>query len=89
MDERASGDPRDSTTRLVRNVLAVLVSGALMALVGFPVMIYEYDSGPAALGGTLALVAGLAVAVGVTFRLLGRLEDVAAHLVSAWRGLRE
>ncbi|MEF8979293.1 MAG: hypothetical protein V5A39_10550 [Haloarculaceae archaeon] len=86
MDNRGS---RDGATRLVRNGLAVLVSSALMVLVGFPVMTYEYDSGLAALGGTLALVAGLAVAVGVTFALLDSLERVATSLVSTWRNLRE
>lgn len=89
MSERRPGASRDRATRLVRNGLAVLVSSALMVLVGFPVMVYEYESGLAALGGTVALVVGLAVAVGVTFALLDRLERVAAHLVNAWRGLSE
>ena len=84
-----TGASRDGATRLVRNALAVVVSSALMVLVGFPVMTYEYDSGLAALGGTVALIGGLAVAIGVTFALLDRLERVAAHLVSAWRNLSE
>lgn len=77
--------PSDPTVRLVRNVLAIGMSAALMALVGLPVMTYEYGSGAAALAGTVALVVGLLVAAGVTLRALGPLEDLARWLVERWR----
>jgi hypothetical protein len=71
--------------RLVRNGLALLVSSALMALVGLPVMTIEYNSGLLALAGTVALVAGLAVAVWIAVALLDPLERLARRLVEAWR----
>jgi len=77
--------PDDPTVDLVRNVLALAVSAILMALVGFPVMTYEYGSGAAALAGTVALVVGLVVAAGVALRSLDTLEDVARWLVELWR----
>jgi hypothetical protein len=73
----------DPTVRLVRNGLALLVSSALMTLVGLPVMTVEYDSGLLALAGTVALVAGLAVAVWLAVTLLDPLERVARRLVEA------
>jgi hypothetical protein len=76
---------QDGTVTLVRNVLALLVSSAVMALVGLMVLSYEFDSGPAALAGTLVLLAGLVAAVGLAVGLLGRLELLAARLVAAWR----
>ncbi len=80
--------PDDPTVDLVRNVLALAVSAILMALVGFPVMTYEYDSGAAALAGTVALVVGLVLAAGIALRSLDRLEHVARWFVEWWRSLR-
>lgn len=88
MDDRTTGSSRDGTVRTVRNVLAVLLSSGLMVLVGLPVMSFEYDSGLAALGGTVALVVGLVAAVGITFALLDRLERIAASLVIAFDSRR-
>jgi len=78
----------DRTVDLVRNVLALAVSAILMALVGVPVMTYEYGSGAAAFAGTVALVVGLVVAAGVALRSLDTLEDAARWLVEWWRSLR-
>ena len=80
-----SDTPEDRTVELVRNVLAIAVSSVLMALVGFPVMTYEYGSGLAALAGTVALVVGLVVAAGAALALLDPLEAVARSLVELWR----
>jgi hypothetical protein len=80
-----AGHGRDGTVVLVRNVLALLVSSAVMALVGLPVVAYEFDSGAAALAGTVLLLVGLVVAVAVALVSLDRLELVAARLVAAWR----
>jgi len=77
--------PEDRTVRLVRNVLAIAVSVALMGLVGIPVMTYEYSSGLAALAGTVALVAGLVAAAAVALVSLDRLEGLACRLVELWR----
>lgn len=77
--------PSDPTVDLVRNVLAIVMSAILMALVGFPVMSYEYSSGAAALVGTVALVVGLVLAAGIALRSLDHLEDIARWLVEWWR----
>lgn len=76
--------PDDRRVELVRNVLALAVSAALMALVGYPVMTYEYDSGLAALVGTVVLVVGLVVAAGAALLSLDRLEAVARTLIEWW-----
>ena len=55
-----------------------------MALVGYPVMTYEYDSGLAALVGTVVLVVGLVVAAGAALLSLDRLEAVARTLIEWW-----
>jgi len=76
--------PDDRRVELVRNVLALAVSAALMALVGYPVMTYEYDSGLAAIVGTVVLVVGLVVAAGAALLSLDRLEAVARTLIEWW-----
>jgi hypothetical protein len=86
MTRSDTGRDLDGTVTLVRNVLALLVSSAVMAVVGLPVISYEFDSGLAALAGTVVLLVGLVVSVGVAVALLGRLELVAARLVAVWRG---
>jgi hypothetical protein len=80
-----SDTPEDRTVQLVRNVLALAVSSVLMALVGFPLMSYEYGSALAALAGTVALVVGLVVAAGIALALLDPLEEIALWLVELWR----
>ena len=88
MSGRTSGSSRDGTVNIIRNVLALLVSSAIMVAVGVPVMGYDYRSGTAALAGTVLLLVGLFAAVGITLALLDSLESVAAYLVATWRGLR-
>lgn len=77
--------PEDGTIRIVRNVLALLVSSGLMFLIGYPVMIQDYESALASLVGTAVLVFGVVVAVGLTFRFFDELEAVARYLVETWR----
>jgi hypothetical protein len=85
MAERDTDDPDDRTIRIVRNILALTVSSGLMFLIGYPVMIQDYESGLASLVGTVLLVFGLVAAVGLTFRFLDELETVAGYLVRTWR----
>jgi hypothetical protein len=86
MAQHSRGGPSDGTVRLVRNVLALLASSALMAVVGLPIMRYEYQSGTAALVGTVVLAVWVVVAAGITLRSLDALERVATRVVAAWRG---
>jgi hypothetical protein len=89
MSERTTDGPDEGTVRLVRNVLALLVSSAIMAAVGLPVMLYDYRSGVAVAVGTAALILGLAVAAWVALSLLDVLEGVAESIVGAFDGSGE